>query len=476
MPHQCSSELRVSSRRDIVVLQDGTPKLVPAARNGTVMARGLADFSPSQLRDHRMNVYARSDRVAMTAEELARAAGTTKAQILAYENGHRVPDPRRIQALAKALKVHPWALMNPEGRDDWSVADMRRACGLRAQDVVHTLGVSPKVYRRFETEGIVPSRRPQFLDEVAEAFDIPRKWLERAIDQTPAVKERRLHVTTLVKKLADRYVPATGPWNGPAGDDPDLLNLATAYGRPLARLRRVMTYELGELRHKHLRSLRERVIADYDTNRDRQASARYAAHRWDDILTRDLNRIPARLEAFHRNAQPSDVWELLVELYNCDAVARGEGLWAVASYLTDSTSALPPHLVEQHLLEGIPVCRLSTAGLSHVTRFAGLYAALYPATRRPKANRGSARKTPTPGTFVLPNHQIRLVIPQSFLDTLQLDVAPAKARLVDLHGRYLLTINPSSLAVTVLALRPDDTYIAKPVALFDLDDEILDAE
>jgi transcriptional regulator with XRE-family HTH domain len=221
-----------------------------------------------------MNVYALRERQAMTAEELARVVGTTKAQILAYENGHRVPDPQRIRALARALRVHPMALMNRHGREDWAVADVRRACGLRAEDVVSRLGISPKVYRRFETEGIVPSRRPRFLDEVSRVFAIPRKFLEQALDVTPAVKERRRRVAELVAILADRYVPAPGPWQGPAPDDPELTELATLYRRPLTRTRRVITYELGDLRQRYVRAMRERVVAEFDTDRERQASAR----------------------------------------------------------------------------------------------------------------------------------------------------------------------------------------------------------
>jgi transcriptional regulator with XRE-family HTH domain len=440
------------------------------------MARGLADFSPSALRDQRMNIYARPDRQAMTAEELARAVGTTKAQILAYENGHRVPEPPRIRALARALHIHPMTLMNRAGRDGWAVADVRRACGLRAEDVVGRLGISPKVYRRFETEGIVPSRRPRFLDEVASAFAIPRKLLEHALDMTPAVKERRRRVDDLVTRLADRYVSAPGPWQGPAPDDPDLVELAAAYGRPLTRTRRVMTYELGELRQRYVRAMRERVIAEFDTDRERQASARYAVVRWNDILARDLSQIPSRLEAFHRNAQPSDVWELLVDLYNVDAVARGEGLWAVAKLLTEDATVLPPHLVEQRSIEGIPVCKLSKAGLMHVTRFAGLYAALYPVTRKPiRGGRNVSRKGLPLGAFTLPGHQARLVIPQPYLEKVQLDAALGKARVVELGARHFLTINTSSLAVTAFTVPSGDTELphatGAQVAFFDLDEE-----
>ncbi|NMI63157.1 helix-turn-helix transcriptional regulator [Streptomyces sp. RLA2-12] len=248
------------------------------------MARGLAHFSPSELRAHRMNVYARPDAVSRTAEELAEAVGATKAQILAYENGHRVPDPPRVRALARALKVHPWHLMNSDERNTWTLADFRRASGLRAQDVVNDLGISPKNYRRFENEGIVPSRRPQFVDEVAKALRMPRRMVEAAIDRTPAVKRRQVRAYELVVALAERYVPRPGPWKGPAADDPNLIELAAAYGRPEQRLRRVLTYELGELRQSQVRAERERVIADFDTDRERQAGAQHAAARWYDVL------------------------------------------------------------------------------------------------------------------------------------------------------------------------------------------------
>ncbi|MGW4623459.1 helix-turn-helix domain-containing protein [Streptomyces sp. NPDC004592] len=437
------------------------------------MARGLADFNPFELRAHRMNLHERAGRKAMSAEELARAVGATKAQILAYENGHRVPDPQRIRALARALNVHPWFLMRVGRREDWAVADLRRACALRADDVVRELGISPKIYRRFELEGIVPSRRPQFLDEVAKVFGISRRVLERAMDKTPAVRERMRRSAELVESLADRYVTMPGPWRGPVPTDSDLIELAKIYGRPLTRTRRVIAYELGELRFRYVRAMRERVIADFDIERTRQASARQAAHRWDEIFVRDLARIPGRLEVFHRNAQPSDVWQLLVDLYNADAQPRGEGLWAVGRFLADDTTVLPPSLVDQQRVEDVTLCRLSAQGLAHVSRFAGLYASLYPITRKPlKTGRTASRKgSAQGGTFTLSNQQLRLVIPQPFLEKLQLDAAATRAKFVTLNERYLLMIHPTSLGVTVLATPADDGDLPPQVSLFEWDDE-----
>lgn len=445
------TELRVETRS---WLADYTPKMVPAKRKSTLMARGLADFSPSELLALRTNIYARPGFTSMTAEELAQVVGATKAQILAYENGHRVPDPPRLRALAQALGVHPSALMDRGRRTSWDVADVRRACGLRAQDVVEALGVSPKNYRRFENEGIVPSRRPRFLDEVAALFRVTRTSLERAIDRTPAVQKRRERAAELVMVLARRYVSAPGTWKGPSPDDRELIELAAAYSRPVQRTRRVLTYELGELRQRQVRAERERVIAEYDTDRDRQANARLALLRWGEMYDRKLSRIPLRLEQFHRNAQPSNIWQLLVDLHNVDAntLPRSEAsFWAVSKLLSDDYTLLPPHLVEQRSFEGVPVCRLTMPGMSHIANFAGLYAALYPGVRRPLrvAQRPPNAKTRSHTgveAFSLPNRPERLVIPNPILEMLRTAVVETKTHMtLDLSPQMRLTIGVNSL-------------------------------
>ncbi|MEU1408533.1 helix-turn-helix transcriptional regulator [Streptomyces sp. NPDC005728] len=417
------------------------------------MARGLADFSPSALREYRMNVEGRSGVQAMSADALARAVGATKAQILAYENGHRVPDPPRVRALARALKVHPWQLMNFDVHNSWTLADYRRGAGLRAQDVVSLLGISPKNYRRFESEGIVPSRRPRFVDEVAAVLGLPRRLLEGAIDQAPAVQRRQARAFELVVAMAERYVPRPGPWRGPALDDPNLIELAASYGRPVQRIRRVLTYELGELRQKQVRAQRERVIADYDTDRHRQTGARHATERWNEVFDRILVRIPRRLEQFHRTAQPSDVWQFLVDLYNVDASTRSDaGVWAVMKFLCSDPEVLPTHLVQRHTVEDVEVCRLSTAGASHVNLFGGLYAALYPGVRRPlrATSRGGA-KTRSPGgpeTFSLSNQPERLVIPQPLLESARIVAADTKSAFpFRLSARYYLMVGTNSLSL-----------------------------
>ncbi|QIY56602.1 helix-turn-helix transcriptional regulator [Streptomyces sp. RPA4-5] len=413
----------------------------------------MANFSPSALRAHRMNVYGRSA-TAMSADALARAVGATKAQILAYENGHRVPDPPRVQALAKTLKVHPWQLMNLDVRDSWTLADYRRGAGLRAQDVVSVLRISPKNYRRFENEGIVPSRRPRFVDEVGAALRMPREMVEQAIDRAPAVRRRRTRAFELVVAMAERYVPRPGTWRGPAIDDPNLIELAAAYGRSTQRIRRVLTYELGELRQKQVRAHRERVIADYDTDRHRQAGAQAALDRWNEMFSLHLARIPQRMEQFHRTAQPSDVWQLLVDLYNVDATVRPDaGTWAFTNLLCEDPEVLPPYLVEQHTVDDIAACRLSAAGANHVGAFAGLYAALYPGVRRPLRTTtrvgGKARGSSSgPESLSLSGWAERLVVPQPLLESARIVAADTKSTIrLTLSARFDLTVGTNSLSL-----------------------------
>ncbi|WP_327696291.1 helix-turn-helix transcriptional regulator [Streptomyces sp. NBC_00459] len=425
----------------------------------------MTHFSPSELLAHRMNVYARPDVVSMTAEELAKAVGATKAQILAYENGHRVPDPPRVRALARALKVHPFQLMKSEQLDTWTLADLRRASGLRAQDVVNRLGISPKNYRRFESEGIVPSRSPQFLDQVTAALGAPRHLIEAAIDRTPAVQRRRARAFELVVAMAERYVPKTGPWRGPALNDQNLIELAAAYARPVQRIQRVLTYELGELRQSQVRAQRERVIADYDTDRGRQIRAGLALAQWHDLFDKELIRIPHRLERFHRTAQPSDVWELLVDLYNVEATFRPDaGTWAVTALLCKDPRVLPFHFVERHFVNDVEVCRLSAPGANHVHAYAGLYAALYPGVRRPiirPSGRGGGKgrvTTNSPETFILPNRAERLAVPHMILEEMRnIALSSKNAQPVRLSPSYELSVGPNSLSVLDLLSALDDT-------------------
>ncbi|WP_156725786.1 helix-turn-helix domain-containing protein [Streptomyces apocyni] len=386
------------------------------------MARGLAHFDPGALLALRTNhTDVDGTPLPLTAEALGALVGATKAQILAYENGHHTPDPRRIRALAKALRVAPQELMRHEGRASWDVAGIRRASGLRAQDIVKALSISPKSYRRFEAQGIVPVRRPRFLDDVASALGISHGALDRAISNIPTVRSRQRRTVDLIWMLAERYVYPPGTWQGPNASDPEIVELAVLYGRPPQRIRRVLSHVLEELRHKIVRMRREEVIAQYDPDRVRQQRAQAAVESWADLFHRELALIPDHLERFHRSAQPSDAWQVLVDLYEAEAHAA-DGPWVLAVLLAPRTvPLLPPSLVRRREFRGVAAVQLTHAGWDHVRRFAGLYAALHPGLRRPHVQpRSSSASRSFRLNFGPPveGKQERFVIPPSSLEAL----------------------------------------------------------
>ncbi|WP_329613051.1 helix-turn-helix domain-containing protein [Streptomyces brevispora] len=419
------------------------------------MARGLADFDPAALLAFRTNNLGDGSKVGawltpLTAEALAARVGTTKSQILAYENGHQTPDPKRIRELAEALDVLPQMLMRRGRRRQWDLADLRRASGLTAKDVVEALSISPKSYRRFEQNGIVPVRRPKFLDDVSEALDVPQRELQRAIDNVPAVKERRHLTAVLTNTLAHRYVSKPGTWKGPDIDDSCVLQLSVLYGRPPQRIRRLMTHLLGELRQMTVRMQRERIIADFDPEPMRQQRAWAAIERWSEVYEQEIEKIPKLLEGFHRAAQPSDAWQVLVNLY--DAALHPEGAWVFSTLLgnPETLRMLPRSLVWQQTFDEVEAAQLTANGRTHVRSFQGLYAALYPGLRRPRPQptrqaQGASRVARPETAFTLPGRQERFVIPTYVLDELHREGKSSLELMLAPKLRFTMGLNGSSV-------------------------------
>ncbi|OKJ70194.1 hypothetical protein AMK31_37060 [Streptomyces sp. TSRI0107] len=352
--------------------------------------------------------------------------------------------------------MHPFELMDRAKQQTWALADLRRACCLRAEDITKRLNVSAKNYRRFEAEGIVPSRSPRFVDDVADVLHVSRRMVENAMNHTPAVQRRKERTAELIEAMARTYVPQAGPWRGPSADDPALIELATAFGRPIQRIRRVLTYELGELRQAHVRAQRENVIARFDTDRVRQMRAREAVLHWHEVTAKDLAQIPQRLERFHRSAQPSDVWQLLVDLFNVDATYRPDtGNWAVTKLLCNDPGVLPRHMVQHRSIDDVAVCRLTVQGVAHVYAFTGLYTHLFPGVRRPvRPSRGRSRVIQE--SFTLPQHGEQLVVPDPFLESARIAAAGRKVALpVRLSPSYDLNIGTQSLSATTRELLLD---------------------
>ncbi|MEV5605695.1 helix-turn-helix domain-containing protein [Streptomyces sp. NPDC052299] len=430
------------------------------------MARGLADFDPSALLEFRTR-YLELDgngvpsTGSLTAKALAARVGTTKSQILAYENGHQTPDPKRIRELAEALNVVPHMLMRRGRRQHWDLADIRRASGLTAKEVVKALCISPKSYRRFEQNGIVPARRPAFLDDVAQVLGVQQRALQRAIDNVAAVKDRRQLTAVLTETLANRYVSKPGTWKGPDIDDPCVTQLSTLYGRPPQRIRRLMTHLLGELRQMTVRMQREKIIADFDPDPMRQQRAWAAIERWNELYEQEIEKIPRLLEGFHRSAQPSDAWHVLVNLY--DAGLHPEGAWVFSTLLgtPETLRRLPRSLVWQQTFDEVEAAQLTGNGRAHVRNFQELYAALYPGLRRPKPQavrqaQGATRMIRPEAAFTLPGRQERFVIPNYVLDELhrkgkssmELTVTPSLRFTLGLNGSSMVSGSPTRPSIS----------------------------
>ncbi|MFF8552802.1 helix-turn-helix domain-containing protein [Streptomyces sp. NPDC015501] len=420
------------------------------------MTRGQTRFDPDALRKLRSAYTDAAGRLRpLSAEALGAMIGASKSQVLAYEHGRHVPDPKRVRALAKALGVLPEQLMLEGGREAWDVADIRRASGLRARDVLDALGVSPKSYRRFEVQGIVPARRPRFLDDVASAIRISYSDLDKAMNNIPQVKFRRRRCGLLIWNLAEKYVYPPGPWIGPSTADEEIAEISSLYGRPPQRIRRILSHSLEDLRHKLLRLYREQVVAQYDLDPARQNRALAAVDTWNDLFHGELGIIPENMERFHRSAQSSDGWQALIDLSESEA-AGPDGPWVLTAVLPDAAAAasLSPFLIRRKDFRGLLGIQLTPAGQHHVRRFTEFYAALFPTLRRPRPparGYGNARAIRLGFGGVNDIRQDRLVIPPRAYESLAKRADPSGGVVlpVDSLTQLVLNLSATNKPVTV---------------------------
>ncbi|MFG3384395.1 helix-turn-helix transcriptional regulator [Streptomyces sp. NPDC047999] len=423
-----------------------------------MMARGLADFDPQALYLHRATrVDPNGNPAPLSAARLGELVGASKAQILAYENGHRTPDPARIRELAEHLGVRSIDLMKQSNQESWDLADWRRASGLTAKELCERLGISPKSYRRLEQQGIVPARRPRFLDDVAQALGMRSAKLDRAISNIPDVIERRRETTAIVKQLAETYIHRPGRWRGPDLDDPGLVRLSVLYGRPGQRIRRILAKVLGELRLMAARREREQIIADFDPEPSRQLKAAQAARQWEEVYHSEMARIPSLLEGFHRSAQPPDSWQALVAL----SEAEPRGAWVPSTLLgrPETLLQLPPSMVTQQRFGDLEAAQLTPTGARHVSSYQDFYTALYPGLRRPRPR--PTRRSGSSGwpstVFTIPGQLERFTVPAHALERLVLRSTGTGPWDIWLSPTLRLTINHGAGRPTATAHedRPD---------------------
>ncbi|MFD0432060.1 hypothetical protein ACFQ60_47255 [Streptomyces zhihengii] len=393
----------------------------------------------------------------LSAARLGELVGTTKAQILAYEHGHRTPDPARIRLLAERLSIRPIDLMKRDNWQTWNVADWRRASGRTAQELCAELGISPKSYRRLEQQGIVPARRPRFLDDVVQALGIWHSILDSAMDNIPAVAVRRQETEAIIERLATTYVRRPGHWKGRAPTTPgssgcpsstaDPCNVYGAYSQESWRAAPHSCPTRTRARNRRLRS-----------RTPRQLKAEKAAERWEGLYHAELARIPGLLEGFHRSAQPSDTWQVLVALHEVEPRAGASWVPAPLVARPETLQQLPPSMAVRRTFGDLQALHLTPTGVRHVTSYQEFYAALYPGVRRPRQRtprRGESNSL-SPALFGLSITQERFTVPPQILERLVLRSSGTGPWDLWLSPTIRLTISASSGRPTVTA--HDDRY------------------
>lgn len=355
------------------------------------MARGTAPFSPKALSDLRQQRPV--DGRLLSAAELARRVGTSKARILAYENGTSTPEPGRIEQLAEVFGILPRQLCRAPAYSEHGIRHLRISAGLTTAEAADWLGVSRTTYRELERYAKLPARHDGTLPHrLAQAFAVSPRHIHRALGSHPQAVQRREEMTRLLTVLFARaheqHKPAVVD-----PDEPELLAVAALLRRPAGVTGRLVNHELGRLRG----DLRERAL--------NQAAAAYAQNEGDmrrarsrvESLTKHIDRAPgtaaASLPRFLSEAMSSRQWRLAVRLFSSEAVPD-QRLFDIAepeAWRGLITRGLIGR--ERRSDVGAAGLTLSPEGLDRVLSEARLYACLYPRVPTPsRSARAQARQ------------------------------------------------------------------------------------
>ncbi|MFF8479118.1 helix-turn-helix domain-containing protein [Streptomyces sp. NPDC015414] len=313
---------------------------------------------------------------ALSAEELASRVGASKAQILAYENGQRVPDPPRIRQLAHALGVHPLELADQSSMREWPLADLRRANGLRASDLCSALGLSSHSYRKLETMGLTAEGCYGVSPRLAAALGVPLPALERHLANVPAVRERLDSIRAVLAAVVDTHL-APGCSDLPGADELAVKRVAASYGRSATTIVRILSEEVAALREARRRQAMEAATAFYGATAQEQHRARRRMESEEARLRQLAATLPQRIDTFLRAQLSPQSWETLSQLH----LARNdEASLGMISPAPTKDDALAP------LIRPVPTSSPSSAGVygiskegqRHYVNYKRWYEALYP--------------------------------------------------------------------------------------------------
>ncbi|MEU7340175.1 helix-turn-helix domain-containing protein [Streptomyces sp. NPDC007074] len=268
-------------------------------------------FSGRRLQDARL---AARDGRGMTAEELARLSGTSKPQILAYENDLRVPEPPRIKDLARVLGVSPLDLADQSTMADWTLASLRRASGLRISDVCAELQIKPHVYRRVETTGFTGQDCHGVAPRLAAIMNVLVQDVENAISNETLFHSRLAEISALVAELVLLFV-RPGKLDAPTADEPLVQQISARLGRHALSVSKILGHEVRSLRETHRRAMTEMAIAHYGATPEKQERASRRMHAEHRALANAEAVLAQRLDIFFRSQLSAESWHLLTKLH-----------------------------------------------------------------------------------------------------------------------------------------------------------------
>ncbi|MGW1226601.1 helix-turn-helix domain-containing protein [Streptomyces sp. NPDC002530] len=277
------------------------------------MARGAGKFDAAILRH--LRATREVDGRLLSASDLARMLGTSKARVLEYEHETSVPEAGRVAEIAQIFKVNPRELYKalPAGHVD-QLKDLRSYAGLTAHDLASKIGVSRATYRDIERRAILPARHDGTVQlQIASALNLPPGMIHKALEHHPAATERRLTVARLIEDLFER---ATVPHRSivVGAEDDDVLQIAAEFRRPASVVCRLLNYDLDRYRSllKHYKTIE--IELEYAQDEGEQDALRHAlADLRGQVRRRPIDVASAQLR-FLAEAMSGQQWRTMVDL------------------------------------------------------------------------------------------------------------------------------------------------------------------
>ncbi|MGW1673383.1 helix-turn-helix domain-containing protein [Streptomyces sp. NPDC002324] len=312
----------------------------------------------------------------LSAAALAERVGVSKAQILAYENGHRTPDPPRIRELATALGVRPLELADRAEMASWQFAELRRASGLRASDLCQALKLTPYSYRRLETTGLCAEGTYGLSGRLASELGVSVQVLEKHIAKTPGVLERIEQAQAPLTVIVDSCL-APGSLTLPNEDDAAVKTVAAHYARSPRIITRILQQEIRTLRAAHLKQAIAAATAHYGATAREQHRARQRMNGEELHIRQSIAALPYRLDRFFRSQLSPQGWETLSQLHLMEGKFPPAGTHNPAVHEEE----LGPFVRRESPLPGPDTAaayEITRDGQRHYTSFKAWYDAVYP--------------------------------------------------------------------------------------------------